>query len=98
MNPGETPDSCPNCGSDVPSHARACPQCGSDEQTGWADDAAHDSAGLPDDEFDYDDFVKREFGGADPRPRGVSWFWWVVAIVTLITVALWLILGVGRVG
>ena len=27
---------------------------------------------LPDENFDYDDFVKREFGGKSPVPRGVS--------------------------
>lgn len=80
------PEYCPNCGADVPRHARACPECGADEQTGWSAEAHHGGLDLPEEEFDYDDFVQREFGGPQPKPRGVSSFWWVVAI--LLTLAL----------
>jgi hypothetical protein len=73
------PDVCPNCGAEVPPRARACPECGSDERTGWSEGARAADLGLPDTEFDYDSFVKEEFGETEPRPRGVSWFWWVVA-------------------
>jgi hypothetical protein len=78
------PDNCPNCGADVPRNARACPECGSDERTGWSEDASSSGLDLPDEEFDYDDFVKREFGGPSPKPRGLPWFWWVVGIVALV--------------
>ena len=74
------PETCPNCGADVPRHARCCPACGADEKTGWSEDAHAGGLDLPDEEFDYDDFIKREFGAPDPRPRGISWIWWVVAI------------------
>ena len=78
-----TPEICPNCGAEVPRNAKACPECGSDEQTGWSDRAQAQRLGLPDDEFDYDEFVKEEFGG--PRvqrvkPRGIRWLWWIVGI------------------
>ena len=76
-----TPEVCPNCGAEVPPRAKACPECGSDEQTGWSEEAHADGLGLPDQEFDYDDFVKREFGSKKPVPRGVHWFWWVVAVL-----------------
>jgi hypothetical protein len=79
-----TPEICPNCGAAVPERARACPECGADEQTGWSDEAQAQRLGLPDDRFDYDEFVKEEFGGraARPqvRPRGISWLWWLVAL------------------
>ncbi len=74
------PDICPNCGAEVPRNARACPECGSDDQTGWSDEAANGGLDLPDERFDYDDFVKREFGGKTSVPRGIHWFWWVVAV------------------
>jgi hypothetical protein len=77
------PEICPNCGAEVPPNAHACPECGSCEQTGWSEDAPSQQLGLPDDNFDYDDFVKREFGGEKPVPRGVRPFWWIVAIVVL---------------
>lgn len=87
----KTPDTCPNCGADVPANAKACPECGSDERTGWSEHASYDSLDLPDDKFDYDDFVKREFGGEGPIPRGVCWYWWLVAIALAIglLLALW---------
>jgi hypothetical protein len=37
--------------------------------------------GLPEENFDYDDFVKREFGEQSPVPRGVRWYWWIIALV-----------------
>jgi len=76
-----TPEICPNCGADVPPNAKACPECGSDEQTGWSDEAHTGSLDLPDENFDYEDFVKREFGAKNPVPRGIHWFWWVVALL-----------------
>jgi len=75
------PDICPNCGAEVPPKAKACPECGADEKTGWSDAARADGLDLPDEHFDYDDFVKREFGDKSPVPRGIHWFWWVVALV-----------------
>ena len=56
------PETCPNCGADVPPKAKACPECGSDARTSWSEKAYADNLGLPDDEFNYDEFVEREFG------------------------------------
>jgi len=88
------PEFCPNCGTEVPPNARACPECGSDEQTGWSDRAHADRLGIPDEEFDYDEFVKEELEEkrrSSVKPRGVSWLWWVVAIVSLIAFVLLMI-------
>jgi hypothetical protein len=85
------PEICPNCGAEVPPHARACPECGADEQTGWSEVARTDGLDLPDENFDYDDFVKREFGDKSPVPRGVHWFWWVIALLVVAAfLAYWL--------
>jgi uncharacterized membrane protein YvbJ len=73
-------DTCPNCGADVPWGAKACPECGSDEETGWSEETDTGSLGLPEESFDYDEFVEREFGKKKVVPRGINWFWWVVAI------------------
>ena len=75
---------CHNCGAEVPERAKACPECGSDEQTGWSAAAESSGLDLPDEEFDYDDFVKKEFGDKSPVPRGLHWFWWLVAIIIII--------------
>ncbi len=77
------PDICPNCGAEVPPKAKACPECGADEHTGWSDAARTAGLDLPDQNFDYDDFVKREFAKEGPLPRGVHWFWWVIAFVVV---------------
>jgi len=78
------PEICPNCGAEVPRKALACPECGADEQTGWSEEAYAQRLDLPDDNFNYDEFVKKEFGPQkDVRPRGISWFWWVIALLLL---------------
>ena len=85
------PEICPNCGAEVSPRAKACPECGADEETGWSEAAGTDGLDLPDDNFDYDDFVKREFGSPNPVPRGIHWFWWVVALVVAAAfIAFWL--------
>lgn len=86
-----TPEICPNCGAEVPPKARACPECGADEQTGWSEKAAAQRLGLPDDEFDHKEFVQEEFGQGKrntPRPQ-IGWFWWVVAVVLLLALAVY---------
>jgi len=77
------PRTCPNCGADVPPNAKACPECGADEKTGWSEAASAGGLDLPDDEFDYDDFIQREFGKGKPVPRGIRWYWWLLAIFLL---------------
>ena len=75
----------------MPPKARACPECGADEQTGWSEAARTDGLDLPDERFDYNDFVKREFEDKSALPRGIHWFWWVVALVVVVVfIALWL--------
>jgi hypothetical protein len=88
------PEVCPICGAEVPPKARACPECGADETTGWSDKAHAGNLGLPDEEFDYEEFVKEEFGTGRARPRGIGWFWWVVAIVALILISIFLLPGI----
>jgi hypothetical protein len=97
--PMSAPDTCPECGAMVPANAKACPECGADEETGWSERAQGQRLGLPDDEFDYDEFVKEEFGeeGRTSRPlarasqrlkpRGVRWLWWVVGVLLLLAFA-----------
>ena len=90
---GQPPETCPICGADVPRDAKACPECGADEQTGWSEEATVQSLDLPDENFDYDDFIKRELPDhKSPKPRGISWLWWVIAfalVVGLIALLLW---------
>ena len=84
------PETCPNCGAAVPPDAKACPECGSDEETGWSEAARTSGLDLPDEKFDYDDFVKQEFEGG-PTPRGIHPLWWAVAVILMVVLALLLI-------
>lgn len=87
------PEICPVCGEDVPRGASACPECGADHLSGWREDA--DETGgldLPEEEFDYDKFVEREFGGG-VKPEGVSWVWWAAAVAALLAFLAMLLRG-----
>jgi hypothetical protein len=82
---------CPNCGAELEPGARACPACGSDENTGWSEAAKSDGLDLPDDSFDYEEFVKREFEQKSSGLPGLRWLWWVAAVVVVAALLLaWL--------
>jgi len=71
---------CPVCGEDVPQTALACPECGADHASGWREDAAtYDAVDLPETDFNYDEFVKQEFGSSQ-RPT-IKTVWWITAIL-----------------
>jgi hypothetical protein len=68
----------------VPPDAKACPGCGADEETGWSEKARYDSLGIPtDDDFDYDEFTRREFSG-EKAGRKLPWLWTLVALALLL--------------
>ena len=80
---------CPVCGETVHARALACPSCGADDRSGWKEDAydtdTASSLGL-DDDFDYESFTEREFGGTPgkmARPA-FGWFWWIVGVILAI--------------
>jgi uncharacterized membrane protein YvbJ len=75
-----TPKICPVCGEDVPRTALACPECGADHNSGWREDAeTYDAVDLPDEDFNYEKFVKQEFGSS--RRPVIKTVWWITAIL-----------------
>lgn len=82
------PETCPNCGADVPRNAKTCPECGADEKTGWSGEAHTADLGIPDEDFSYDKYVEKEFGSKPAKPEGIAWYWWVVAVVLVILLVL----------
>jgi hypothetical protein len=86
-----TPEICPNCGEMVPEKAKACPECGACEETGWSDEAKADALGIPDDSFDYDEYVKREFEGENPKRKFGAL--WVVTAIVLLGLFVWYLLS-----
>lgn len=89
INP-EAPEECPVCGEAVPRGSLACPECGADHNSGWREEAEnYDGLDLPDDDFDHDDFVQREFGPGI-KPPGIKTIWWITAIIVLaVSIALY---------
>jgi hypothetical protein len=89
------PETCPNCGAEVPRNAKACPGCGADENSGWAENAQPATTadlGLPEEHFDYDEYTRREFGKPSLKPRGLPWVWWLTGIALLIAILLFWVL------
>ena len=88
----DSPEICPVCGEDVPRGALACPECGADHNSGWREYAGtYDGVDRPD-EFDYDEFTRREFGSS-PMPAGISAIWWITAIVVIVLTLLYCFVG-----
>jgi hypothetical protein len=78
------PGQCPACGEWVPRGAAACDDCGACAKSGWSGDTHADGLDLPDDKFDYDDFIAREFGGKSSKQPLTANLWWWVALALLI--------------
>ena len=87
----KTPEICPVCGEEVPTGALACPECGADERSGWREDVV-DGLDLPEEEFDYGEFMKRVFG-REVKPEGIGWVWWAAAVAALLAFAAMLLRG-----
>jgi len=78
---------CPVCGADVPRRAKACPECGACDKSGWRQDQYPGGLDLPGENFNYDDFVRRELEGRSPKKTKVQWLWLIVAILIVIGLA-----------
>ena len=87
---------CPGCDKEVRVGSRRCPHCNppakrrkrqqsaaSGSRRSWEQDSAQDGLDLPGGDFDYDDFVAREFGGKPHRKTGIKWYWWATAVAVL---------------
>ncbi len=79
---------CPFCAREV-RVGKPCPGC---EQRAakpvkktWEQDPSADDLDLPNDDFDYDAFVAREFGGKfSHRTLGIKWYWWLLGVAVLV--------------
>jgi hypothetical protein len=47
--------------------------------------------GIPDDKFDYDEYVRREFGAKRMLPPGKGWVWWIVSVGTTAMLVWWFV-------
>lgn len=79
--------SCPFCDREV-RVGKPCPGCEKKfpklRKKSWEQEKSADGLDLPNDDFDYDAFVAREFGGKSPhRTLGVKWYWWLLGVAVL---------------
>lgn len=89
---------CPFCGCEV-RVGGTCPGCVKKrkpaavaKKRSWEQGHGGDGLDLPEEDFDYDAFVAREFGGKPHRATGVRWYWWLLGVLMLVVMALWAIL------
>ncbi|MEM9236863.1 MAG: hypothetical protein AAGB14_08795 [Verrucomicrobiota bacterium] len=96
---------CPECGAELRVGVKGCPQCSKPKRRmrrtrpkrkkkkevrrSWEQDTDYDGLDLPDEDFDYDEYVKREFGGMPHRRVPIKWYWWLTAVVLLIGMLFW---------
>lgn len=78
---------CPCCGAEVAAGASFCRECGASDESGWNDEEEEGFA--IDDDFDYDDYLEREFSitkqiSAAARLRRA----FVVTIIVLVCISL----------
>ena len=79
---------CPFCDREV-RVGEPCPGCAKKAvkkvlaEKSWKQPSALDGLDLPDEDFDYDDFCRREFGKKPHRQTGLKWYWWLLAIALL---------------
>ena len=85
---------CPCCGADVSAGAHFCRECGASEDSGWNEADEEPSGGYAeDDDFDYDDFIRREFPGqedAGARHRLKRAFFVAVVLLVCLAFVLWM--------
>jgi predicted nucleic acid-binding Zn ribbon protein len=73
------PETCANCGAEIPPTARACPECGADERTGWAEQSIYDGLDLPEDEEE-----RAQASRSRQQHETNRWFWWLIATVLIL--------------
>jgi len=60
-----------------------------EHNSGWREDAdTHDGVDLSEHDFNYDEFIKQEFG-SQAKPAGLKTIWWIVGIALIIAFVLY---------
>ena len=90
---------CPGCGREVRIGPAGCPHCPQPKRRkpkspptkrSWEQDPIYDTLELPDNDFNYEEFVEREFGNKPHRKIGVAFRWWALGLGLIL---LWLIVA-----
>lgn len=96
---------CPTCENDVRVGSKGCPHCIRDarkkrlvkkvgaQRRSWEEDESVSGLGLPDEDFDYDNFVKREFGSKACDRVGIHPVWWWTAVGLVVAMVMMIAWG-----
>ena len=78
---------CPFCGNEVRVGSRGCPKCTPGAGKSWEQPEHLDGVDVPEapEDFDYDEFVKNEFGKGTGaiKPTALKWKWWITGVLLL---------------
>lgn len=85
---------CPHCGESVRQDAKVCRHCGATEDCGWNDTACDDDGYPAEDDFDYDEYLDREFGSKYESPSEAASRNWGIRLVILAILLSWLLVYV----
>ena len=80
---------CSHCGEPLKPSATFCRECGSSDESGWNET----EEGFAEEEFDYDEFVQREFP-SDAPPGNLDVKRIAIASVIIIVLAAFLLLTI----
>ena len=70
---------CPGCAPKRQRRRKRLKKVASSRRKDWNQDAISEGLGIPDEEFDYEDFIQREFASKPHRRIGIKWYWWATA-------------------
>lgn len=80
---------CPFCGIQA-RVGKLCPGCTKKDRkkpakkSSWHQDPSLDGLDLPDENFDSQEFYKREFSHLPHQVLGLRWYWWLLGVVVLL--------------
>ena len=74
---------CPGCPKPKPAKRLKAAKRKAPPRRSWEQDSDYDGLDLPDEDFDYDEFVAKEFGTPHQRLQ-VKWYWWILGIIMLV--------------
>jgi hypothetical protein len=77
---------CPHCGGKVAVGASFCRHCGADEESGWSAGVEGYAEGRYEVDFDYDEYLTREFPDSARTRSPLGWL--IVLVVAALCVAL----------
>jgi hypothetical protein len=81
----QPPGQCPGCGEWVTRKQTCCDCCGASADSHWRSTTdAYDGLDLPASDFNYDEFLEKEFGSGRSGPIWQMWWWWVALLLIVV--------------